>query len=347
MPPSSSPSHADAQAVRDVATAYERLIDQIGKAVIGHKAAIEQLLIALFSRGHCLLVGPPGLAKALLVSTLARVLNLSFKRAACTPDMMPADITGTDHPQDDPETGRRRVVFLPGPLFAQVMLAEEINRAPPKALAALLEALQEKQVTSGSQTFRLPDPFLVCATQSPLEHEGTAPLPWAQQDRFMFSIRVDYPSRSEEIQILKATTGAPKAEVTPVLDPKQVGRFQDIVRQVVVADHVFGYAADMVRATRPKEPAVPKFLPELVAWGAGPRASQDLILAAKARAVLNGRFHATTEDIRTVALPILRHRIITTFHADAEGITPDAIIARLLEAVPNPVENGVGKSRKG
>jgi MoxR-like ATPase len=347
MPPSSSPAHADAQAVRDLAAAYDRLTDQIGKAVIGHKAAIEQLLIALFSRGHCLLVGPPGLAKALLASTLARALNLSFKRAPCTPDMLPADFIGTEHAQEDPETGRRRMVFLPGPLFANVILAEEVNRAPPKALAALGEALQENQVTGGGQIFRLPDPFLVCATQNPLEQEGGAPLPWAQQDRFMFSVRVDYPSRNEEIQLLKATTGAAKTEVTPVVDPKQIGRFQDVVRQVVVADHVFGYAADLIRATRSREPSAPKFLPELVAWGAGPRASQDLILAAKARAVLNGRFHATTEDIRAVILPVLRHRIMTTFHADAEGITTDTIVGKLLEMVPNPVENGVGKSRKG
>jgi MoxR-like ATPase len=347
MPPSSSPAHADAQAVRELAAAHERLTDQIGKIVIGQKIVIEQVLMALFSRGHCLLVGAPGLAKTLLVSTVARALQLSYKRIQFTPDLMPADITGTDILQDDPETGRRRFVFLPGPLFANMILADEINRTPPKTQAALLEAMQEDHVTAGGQTYRLPEPFFVLATQNPIEQEGTYPLPEAQQDRFMFHIRVEYPSRSEEIQIMKATTGIQKIDVTPVLDGKQICRFQEVVRQVVVADHVFAYAADLVRATRPKEPHVPKFVPELVAWGAGPRASQYLILGGKARAVLNGRFHITTEDIRAVALPVLRHRVMTTFHADAEGITSDAVIGKLLEAIPSPVENGAGKARKG
>jgi MoxR-like ATPase len=336
MPPPAVAS--DAQAVRELAAAYERLSEQIGKVIIGQKAVVEQLLMALFSRGHCLLVGVPGLAKTLLVRTVAQVLHLTFKRVQFTPDLMPADITGTDILQDDPETGRRRFVFLPGPLFANLILADEINRTPPKTQAALLEAMQEGHVTAGGQTYRLPEPFFVLATQNPIEQEGTYPLPEAQQDRFMFNIQVDYPNRAEEIAIMKATTGAAKSEIAPVLDGRQILRYQEAVRQVVVGDHVFVYAADLVRATRPKEPGVPKWVPELVSWGAGPRASQYLILGGKARAVLHGRVHVTTEDVRAVAYPVLRHRLLTTFHADADGVTPDDIIKKLIDAVPVPAE---------
>jgi len=281
-----------------------------------------------------LLVGVPGLAKTLLVSTVSKVLALSFKRVQFTPDLMPADITGTDILQDDPETGRRRFVFLPGPLFANMILADEINRTPPKTQAALLEAMQEGHVTAAGQTYKLPAPFFVLATQNPIEQEGTYPLPEAQQDRFMFNIKVDYPSRGEEIQIMKATTGSVKTELTPQLDGAQILRFQDVVRQVVVADHVFNYVADLVRATRPKELGALKWIPELVSWGAGPRACQYLILGGKARAILSGRVHVTTDDIKAVALPVLRHRIMTTFHADADGITTDDVIKRLIEATP-------------
>src|SRR3954447_20951906 len=245
MPPSNSNLPLEAQAVRDLAAAYERMTEQIGKVIVGQKQVIEQLLMSLFSRGHCLLVGVPGLAKTLLVSTVAKALDLSFKRVQFTPDLMPADITGTDILQDDPDTGRRRFVFLPGPLFANLILADEINRTPPKTQAALLEAMQEHHVTSGGQTYRLPEPFFVLATQNPIEQEGTYPLPEAQQDRFMFNIKVDYPTRSEEIAIMKATTGVQKVELTPLLDGKQITRFQEVVRQVVVADHVFAYAADL------------------------------------------------------------------------------------------------------
>jgi MoxR-like ATPase len=338
--PSPSPSTSETQAVRELAAAYERLTDGISKVIIGQKPVVEQLLMALFSRGHCLLVGVPGLAKTLLVSTVARVLHLSFKRVQFTPDLMPADITGTDILQDDPETGRRRFVFLPGPLFANLILADEINRTPPKTQAALLEAMQEGHVTAGGQTYRLPEPFFVLATQNPIEQEGTYPLPEAQQDRFMFNIRVEYPSRAEEIMIMKATTGTAKPEVAPVLDGKQILRYQEAVRQVVVGDHVFQYAADLVRATRPKEPGVPKWVPELVSWGAGPRACQYLILGGKARAVLHGRVHVTTDDVRAVAYPVLRHRIMTTFHADSDGLTPDDIIKKLLDAVMAPTVDG-------
>jgi MoxR-like ATPase len=333
MPPTPAPA-SDVQAVRELAAAYERLSEQIGKVIIGQKPVVEQLLMALFSRGHCLLVGVPGLAKTLLVRTVAQVLHLSFKRVQFTPDLMPADITGTDILQDDPETGRRRFVFLPGPLFANLILADEINRTPPKTQAALLEAMQEGHVTSGGQTYRLPEPFFVLATQNPIEQEGTYPLPEAQQDRFMFTVKVDYPSRAEEVAIMKATTGTAKPEIAPVLDGKQILRYQEAVRQVVVGDHVFNYAADLVRASRPKESGVPKWVPELVSWGAGPRASQYLILGGKARAVLHGRVHVTTDDVRSVAYPVLRHRIMTTFHADADGVTPDDIIKKLIEAVP-------------
>ncbi len=336
MPPPAVGS--DAQAVRELAAAYERLSEQIGKVIIGQKAVVEQLLMALFSRGHCLLVGVPGLAKTLLVRTVAQVLHLTFKRVQFTPDLMPADITGTDILQDDPETGRRRFVFLPGPLFANLILADEINRTPPKTQAALLEAMQEGHVTAGGQTYRLPEPFFVLATQNPIEQEGTYPLPEAQQDRFMFNVQVDYPTRAEEIAVMKATTGAARPEITPVLDGKQILRYQEAVRQVLVGDHVFHYAADLVRATRPKEPGVPKWVPELVSWGAGPRASQYLILGGKARAVLHGRVHVTTEDVRAVAFPVLRHRLLTTFHADADGVTPDDIIKKLIDAVPVPAE---------
>ena len=334
MPPPVATPVTDANTVREIAATYERLTDQIGKVIVGQKAVVEQLLMSLFSRGHCLLVGVPGLAKTLLVSTVARVLALSFKRVQFTPDLMPADITGTDILQDDPETGRRRFLFMPGPLFANMILADEINRTPPKTQAALLEAMQESHVTAGGQTYKLPAPFFVLATQNPIEQEGTYPLPEAQQDRFMFNVRVEYPSRSEEIQIMKATTGSAKPELTPLLDGNQILRFQEVVRQVVVADHIFSYVADLVRATRPKEPGVPKWIPELVSWGAGPRACQFMILGGKARAILNGRVHVTTDDIKAVALPVLRHRIMTTFHADADGITTDDVVTKLLETVP-------------
>ena len=337
----------EVQAVKEIAAAYERMADQIGKVIIGQHQVVEELIMALFSRGHCLLVGVPGLAKTLLISTVARIMHLSFKRIQFTPDLMPADITGTDILQDDPETGRRKFTFLPGPLFANMILADEINRTPPKTQAALLEAMQEHHVTTGGQTYQLPAPFFVLATQNPIEQEGTYPLPEAQQDRFMFNIRVEYPTRSEEILIMKATTSNQKPELEPVLDAKTILRLQETVRQVVVADHVFSYAADLVRSTRPKEPGVPKWVPELVSWGAGPRASQYLILGGKAKAVLHGRLHVTTDDIREVALPVLRHRLMTTFNADAEGISTDDIIRKLIAAVPIPQEEAAARVRRG
>jgi MoxR-like ATPase len=342
----SAPLPAEAQAVRELADAYQTLTAQIGRVIVGQKAVVEQLLMALFSQGHCLLVGVPGLAKTLLVRTVAQLLHLSFKRIQFTPDLMPSDITGTDILQDDPETGRRRFVFLPGPIFANIILADEINRTPPKTQAALLEAMQEHHVTTGGHTLPLPEPFFVLATQNPIEQEGTYPLPEAQLDRFMFNVIVGYPSRDEEMAIMKQTTSTYKAELEPVLSGEQIVRLQGVVRQVVVAEHVFAYAADLVRATRPRDPGVPAFISELVAWGAGPRASQYLILAGKARAILHGRLHVTTDDVKEVAYPVLRHRLVTTFNADAEGITTDTIIERVIQAVPLPQQEAAARVKR-
>jgi MoxR-like ATPase len=328
---------ADPDALRDIAAVYKDMAAEIGKVIVGQQAVVEQLVMALLSKGHCLLEGVPGLAKTLLISTLAKILHLSFKRIQFTPDLMPADITGTDILQDDPETGRRKFVFLQGPLFANMILADEINRTPPKTQAALLEAMQEHHVTAGAHTYHLPEPFFVLATQNPIEQEGTYPLPEAQLDRFMFHIKVAYPSRDEELAVMKQTTGSYRPELNTMLSADKILAMQELVRQVLVADHVFDYAADLVRATRPRESGTPSFISDWVSWGAGPRASQYLILGGKARAVLHGRLHVTTQDIRAVAPPVLRHRLVTTFHADAEGITTDAIVARLLEAVAQPL----------
>ncbi len=341
-----NPAANEAQIVRDLAAAYQQMTEQIGKVIVGQNEVIEQLLMALFSRGHCLLVGVPGLAKTLLVSTVSKILHLTFKRIQFTPDLMPADITGTDILQDDPETGRRKFVFLPGPIFANMILADEINRTPPKTQAALLEAMQEHHVTAGANTYHLPEPFFVLATQNPIEQEGTYPLPEAQLDRFMFNIKVGYPNRNEELEIMKRTTSTQYVELQAQLDGEQIQRLQGVVRQVVVADHVFEYVADLVRATRPGESKTPKFIPELLTWGAGPRACQYLILGGKARAILHGRLHVTTDDIRAVAYPVLRHRLVTTFNADAEGITTDQIIKRLIEAIPLPQEQAAAKVKR-
>jgi MoxR-like ATPase len=340
------PATDETEIVRELAAAYRQMTEQIGKVIVGQNEVVEQLLMALFSRGHCLLVGVPGLAKTLLVSTVSKILHLSFKRIQFTPDLMPADITGTDILQDDPETGRRQFVFLPGPIFANMILADEINRTPPKTQAALLEAMQEHHVTAGAQTYHLPEPFFVLATQNPIEQEGTYPLPEAQLDRFMFNIKVGYPSRNEELEIMKRTTSTQYVELQAQLDGEQIQRLQGVVRQVVVADHVFEYVADLVRATRPGETTAPKFIPELLSWGAGPRACQYLILGGKARAILHGRLHVTTDDIRTVAYPVLRHRLVTTFNADAEGISTDQIIKRLIETIPPPQQEAAAKVRR-
>ncbi len=328
------PTDADPAKLRELAAFHERLMDQIGKVIIGQRSVVETLLIALFSRGHCLLVGVPGLAKTLLVSTVARVLDLSYKRVQFTPDLMPADITGTDILQDDPNTRQRKFTFLPGPLFANLILADEINRTPPKTQAALLEAMQEGHVSAGGQTYKLPTPFFVLATQNPIEQEGTYPLPEAQQDRFMFELRVEYPSRAEEIQIMKATTGTTKTDIQPVITGSQILAFQELVRQVVVTDAIFSYVADLVRFTRPREPGTPKWVNDWLSWGAGPRACQYLILGSKARAILHGRAHVTSEDIRALAAPVLRHRLMLSFQAEADGIRPDQVVSRLIDTTP-------------
>jgi MoxR-like ATPase len=333
----------DLAAVAALAEDSRRLRDEIAKVIVGQHEVVEQLLIGLFARGHVLLVGVPGLAKTLLVSTVARILNLSFRRIQFTPDMMPSDITGTDILQDDPETGRRRFAFIEGPIFANIILADEINRTPPKTQAALLEAMQERHVTAGGRTYGLPDPFFVLATQNPIEQEGTYPLPEAQLDRFMLNVKVLYPDQAEELAILKATTGEEVPDPQLVLSAEQILAVQQLVRRVPVAEHVFEYARDIVRASRPNEPEATDFVRKHVAWGAGPRAGQALILCAKTRALLDGHVHATVADVRRVAAPILRHRIVTTFHAEAEGIDPDAVVVHLLDAIPAPPERAASR----
>lgn len=322
------------KAIAGLATAYTRMRQEIGKVIIGQEDVVDELLIAMFSRGHCLLVGVPGLAKTLLVSTIARILELSFRRIQFTPDLMPSDITGTDVLQDDPETGRRTFQFMQGPLFTNMLLADEINRTPPKTQAALLEAMQERHVTVGSSTYRLPQPFFVLATQNPIEQEGTYPLPEAQLDRFMFNVIVKYPTASEELRILKATTSGVEPELSTALTGNQILALQQVVQKVPCAEHVFVYARDLVRATRPEESESFDFVRQYISWGAGPRAGQYLILGAKARAILEGRFHVTTGDIAAVAAPVLRHRLVTTFQADSENISADNVIEMLIKEVP-------------
>lgn len=321
----------DKEIVRQLTDVYQAMKEQLGHVIVGQVDVIEQMLIAIFCRGHALLEGVPGLAKTLLVSTLSKVLDLSFKRVQFTPDLMPADITGTDILDEDQATGKRSFRFVHGPLFANMILADEINRTPPKTQAALLEAMQERHVTVGETTYHLPEPFFVLATQNPIEQEGTFPLPEAQLDRFMFNILVGYPSLDEEQRIIKQVTGATSPKVQKLLNGETVQQLQDVVRRVPVADHVVEYAATLVRASRPKQPEAPDFVREMVAWGAGPRAGIFLITAAKARAILQGRFHATTADVQHSAYPVLRHRILTTFNAEAAGIKSDQIIKMLLE----------------
>jgi len=324
----------DEQAVEHLREARDKIMGELRKIIVGLDQVIDEMMIALFSKGHCLLVGVPGLAKTLLVSSLARTLSLSFKRIQFTPDLMPSDITGTEILQDDPETGERMFKFYHGPVFANIILADEINRTPPKTQAALLESMQEKQVSAAGVDYKLDEPFFVLATQNPIEQEGTYPLPEAQLDRFFFNIFVDYPSWEEELDIMKMVTSGPELELGPVLHKDEILRLQALVRRVPVADHIFHYAARLVRATRPKEEEAPDFIRAWLTWGAGPRASLFLILASKARAILRGRVHASVEDIKAVAHPILRHRIIPNFAAQSEGVTTDDIVDRLLDTIP-------------
>lgn len=325
---------ADIQAVHRLNEAYRHLTSELGRVIVGQKEVIKELLVALFARGHCLLVGVPGLAKTLTIRTLAEALALKFNRIQFTPDLMPSDITGTEVIQEDKSTGTRSFRFLPGPVFGNVILADEINRTPPKTQAALLEAMQEQQVTVGGQRHMLPDPFFVLATQNPIEQEGTYPLPEAQLDRFMFHVWVDYPNEEDELQIVKRTTADLEVKIVPILHAEQINALTRIVRKVPIADHVAKYALQLARLTRRNEPEAPDFIKANVLWGAGPRASQYLVLGAKAHAVLMGRFFVTHEDIQAIAPPVLRHRIKTNFNADAEGITADDLIRQLIERVP-------------
>jgi len=334
-------SDKDIQAVKHLNEAYGKMTEMLGRVIVGQRDVIEQLLVAMFCRGHALLVGVPGLAKTLLISTTAQVLHLTFRRIQFTPDLMPSDITGTDVLEEDRTTGKRILRFVPGPLFANMILADEINRTPPKTQAALLEAMQEHHVTVGEETFPLPEPFFVLATQNPIEQEGTYPLPEAQLDRFMFMVLVDYPDSDEEIRIMKQVTSSYQAELETALSGQEILALQEIVRRVPVADHVYQYARDLARASRPASAEAPDFVNELVNWGAGPRAGIYMILAAKARAILHGRYHATTEDVGAMAPPVLRHRIITTFNAEAAGITSDEVVRRLLAEIRPAVEDAV------
>ena len=320
----------DIQAMEKLSAAYLAIRTELGKVIVGQQAVVEQLMIAIFAQGHCLLEGVPGLAKTLMVSTLSKTLNLSFNRIQFTPDLMPSDIIGTEVIQEDKSTGARQFRFLQGPIFANIILADEINRTPPKTQAALLESMQEKQVTIGGIRHPLPAPFFVLATQNPIEQEGTYTLPEAQQDRFMFKVYVKYPSYDEEYLIAESTTSQRDINLQHVLSGTDILHLQQLVRRVPVAPHVIHYALRLVRATRVLEAECPAFVKESVSWGAGPRGVQYLLLGGKARAVLEGRGHVTTDDIRAVARPVLRHRVITNFNAESQGITSDVVIDRLL-----------------
>jgi MoxR-like ATPase len=315
---------------------HRRLMqEELQKVIIGQHEVIEQLLAAIFTRGHCLLEGVPGLAKTLMVSTLARILDVSFKRIQFTPDLMPSDITGTQVLEED-EHGKRHFRFVDGPVFTNILLADEINRTPPKTQAALLQAMQEREVSVGQQTYPLPDPFFTIATQNPIEQEGTYPLPEAQLDRFMFNIKVDYPTLEEEERILAVTTRQESPEVRKVLSGKAIVNLQKLVRSVAVSEFIVKYVARLVRATRPKDPSAPEFVRELVDWGAGPRAGQFLIQGGKALAAMDGRYSVAIDDVKKVAIPVLRHRLSTNFQAQAEGLSSEDIISRLLAEIPEP-----------
>jgi MoxR-like ATPase len=324
----------DVQAIENLGKARDTIVTELRKTIVGMDDVIDEMMIAIFSRGHCLLVGVPGLAKTLLVSSLAQTMSLGFKRIQFTPDLMPSDITGTELLQEDPETHQRQFKFQKGPVFTNLLLADEINRTPPKTQAALLEAMQEKRISSGGDDYKLDEPFFVLATQNPIEQEGTYPLPEAQLDRFLFNIMVKYPSHAEELDIMRSVTSDDEPDVKEVVDAATIIEFQHVVRRIPVADHIFEYAAALVRATRPDEADAPEFVKKYMAWGAGPRASLNLILAGKARAALRGRCHLAIEDIRELCLPILRHRIIPNFAARSEGMTSDTLIEKLLETIP-------------
>ncbi len=328
---SAAETGTDEQAVEEIRAAREKIHEEIGRVIVGQKEIIDNLLIAMFSGGHCLILGVPGLAKTLIVSSLSAMLDLEFSRIQFTPDLMPSDITGTDIIQEDPRTGNRAFRFLPGPIFANVVLADEINRTPPKTQAALLQAMQEHQVTTGATTRSLREPFFVLATQNPIEQEGTYPLPEAQLDRFMFMLFISYPSAEEEVEIVQTTTSRTLPVLEKVMSGDDIVRLQGLVKKVPVSDEVARYAVDLAGGTRPGAPGAPEFMEEFVAWGAGPRASQYLVLGSKTRAVLLGRYTPTEDDVLAVVRPVLRHRIVTNFNAEAEGVTVDTLLERYLE----------------
>jgi len=321
----------DLEIVEQLKKAHDNIIAEIGKVIIGQRQVIDELLMALLSRGHCLLIGVPGLAKTLLISTVAKVLDLKFNRIQFTPDLMPSDITGTEVIEEDQSTGRKAFKFVKGPVFANIVLADEINRTPPKTQSALLQAMQEHEVTASGETYKLDEPFFVLATQNPIEQEGTYPLPEAQLDRFMFNLWVDYPSKDEEEEIVRSTTSAYQADQKIILTGQEIIKLQNLVRRVPVADNVISYAVRLARKTRPNHDGALKYVKDWINWGAGPRASQYLILGAKTRAILDGRPTPDIEDVRAVAKPVLRHRLVTTFNAEAEGISTTQIIEKLIQ----------------
>ncbi|MFN0080795.1 MAG: AAA family ATPase [Prosthecobacter sp.] len=322
---------SDSAAAAALVSSYNKLKAALGRRIVGQEAVIEQVFIAITAGGHSLLEGVPGLAKTLLVKSLADAMHLTFRRIQFTPDLMPADITGTEIIQEDADTGRRKLVFQQGPIFSQIILADEINRTPPKTQAALLEAMQEKHVTVGQITHELPKPFFVLATMNPIEQEGTYPLPEAQKDRFLFLIKVDYPTLADEREIIARTTGGETQEIEAVITAEELHAAQQLARKVPVPDHVIDFVLELVRSTRPNEPGASDYVKSMLSWGAGPRASQMLVLAGKVRALLHGRTHVTTDDIEALAPPALRHRLVPTFHAEAEGISVDQIVAELIK----------------
>ncbi|MEZ6132821.1 MAG: MoxR family ATPase [Planctomycetaceae bacterium] len=330
----SAPDHQQ-RAARLVETC-RRIRQQVGRIVVGQDDVVEQLLIAILARGHCLLEGVPGLAKTLMVRSLAETMNLTFHRIQFTPDLMPADITGTDIIQENRDTGHRDLIFEKGPIFTQMLLADEINRTPPKTQAALLEAMQEHEVTVGGTTYRLEEPFFVLATQNPIEQEGTYPLPEAQRDRFLFNVVVDYPSRDQESEIIDRTTSTMSATIESVVSGREIIECQETVRLVPLPEHVKMFVLNLVRSARPRDESAAMWVREMIDWGPGPRACQQIVLAAKARAIMQGRHHVTIDDITALAYPVLRHRIVPTFNAEAEGVSVDDLIARLLKEVPVP-----------
>ena len=334
-------SSQDLEAIQALALGNTRIREELSKVIVGQHEVVDQLMLALFCRGHCILEGVPGLAKTMLISTLAKTLSLTFSRIQFTPDLMPSDITGTEVIEEDKSTGTRQLRFVQGPVFAHMVLADEINRTPPKTQAALLEAMQENQVTAAGFTHRLPQPFFVLATQNPIEQEGTYPLPEAQLDRFMFKILVDYPNEEEELRIVRLTTSPQDIQLERVYDARGIHMLQSLVRKVPCADAVLRYATRLARMTRRDQPDAPKFVKDYVSWGAGPRASQFIVMAAKARAILHGRFHVSMDDVREVARPVLRHRIVTNFNAEAEDIHAEQIVTRLLDETPRESTPGL------